>query len=173
MKLSRTLFLAFIISIAVQPAYAFNDDADVVRAASNINQAETSALASLTAEEIKTALTSWVAAMETGSSTAVLPLYVDSAILLPTLSSEILTTPEARKTYFDKLTAHKNLKIELQQAIARAYGDTAIASGLYTFSYTQSGKTVRIPARFSFVYKKGEDGRLLIIEHHSSKLPKQ
>jgi len=171
MKLSHALLLVLLLSFAAQPVHAFNDSD--VTATSNINQPEATAPElSITADQIKTALTSWVAAIESGSSTAVTPLYADNAILLPTLSSKILTTPEGRKEYFDKFTAQKNLKAELIQAVVRVYGDVAIASGLYNFSFLEHGKTVTIPARFSFVYIKAENGNLMIVEHHSSKLPK-
>jgi len=45
-----------------------------------------------------------------------------------------------------------------------------VISGLYTFSFEEDGKMVSIPARFSFVYEK-ENGKWLIVEHHSSKVP--
>jgi hypothetical protein len=50
------------------------------------------------------------------------------------------------------------------------YGDTAINSGIYTFSSVRDGKPITIPARFSFAYRH-RDGRWVIIDHHSSVVP--
>jgi hypothetical protein len=50
------------------------------------------------------------------------------------------------------------------------YGDTAVNTGYYTFSYTKDGETKSIPARYSFTYvKDGNDWK--IVDHHSSAMP--
>ena len=54
--------------------------------------------------------------------------------------------------------------------LIRVYGDMAINSGYYTFSYVKDGETKTIPARYSFVYVKGTTG-WLIVDHHSSAMP--
>src|SRR6516225_5537244 len=38
--------------------------------------------------------------------------------------------------------------------LIRVYGNTAVNSGYYTFSYTKDGETKSIPARYSFTYVK-------------------
>jgi len=48
--------------------------------------------------------------------------------------------------------------------------DHALVSGLYTFRVNEGGAPVVIPARYSFVYEK-DDGKWMIVEHHSSKVP--
>src|SRR6266487_1397150 len=35
-------------------------------------------------------------------------------------------------------------------------------SGLYTFSYTKDGKEVRVPARFTFVFRRSPAGWLIV-----------
>jgi len=50
------------------------------------------------------------------------------------------------------------------------FGDAAVASGLYTFSYRKDGRLVELPARYTFVYRKTTDG-WAIVRHHSSALP--
>ena len=70
-----------------------------------------------------------------------------------------------------KLMKKKNLKVTPQSEIIRFEGsDIAINTGLYTFSFTQNGKKVKVPARFTFVYEK-DDGKWEIEDHHSSMLP--
>jgi hypothetical protein len=46
----------------------------------------------------------------------------------------------------------------------------AIDSGLYNFFFVREGKALLVPARYTFVYRK-RDGKWLIVEHHSSRVP--
>lgn len=107
-----------------------------------------------------------------GDAKIVTQYYAPKAILLPTLSQKILSNENhGLDAYFQKLTSHPNIKCTPKKLITRMYKETAINTGLYKFSYTDHGKTVKIPARFTFVYEK-ENGSWLIIKHHSSKMPK-
>jgi hypothetical protein len=50
------------------------------------------------------------------------------------------------------------------------YGNAAINTGYYTFSYSKYGEVKTLPARYSFTYiNNGE--RWLIVDHHSSAMP--
>lgn len=133
---------------------------------------------------VKQAYENWIKQVTTakGNAEAVLPLYADDAILLPTLSNEIYYNQKDADNYmgdyFKKFTSLNNLSAQTNKLITRSYGDIAINSGLYTFSYTDNdgqdgaaGNTIMVPARFTFVYKKQEDGSYKIVEHHSSMLP--
>ncbi len=107
-----------------------------------------------------------------GDAKIITQYYAPKAILLPTLSQKILINENnGLDAYFHKLTSHPNIHCTPQKLITRMYKETAINTGLYTFSFTDHGKTVKIPARFTFVYEK-ENGKWLIIKHHSSKMPK-
>jgi hypothetical protein len=64
------------------------------------------------------------------------------------------------------------LTVEFHDPLIRVYGgDTAINSGSYTLSYEKDGEKVKLPARYSFTLVK-RDGQWLIVDHHSSTLPK-
>jgi len=52
----------------------------------------------------------------------------------------------------------------------RVYGDIAINSGSYSFSQLRDGRTLATPARFTMVFRN-RDGRWMIVEHHSSRVP--
>ena len=52
----------------------------------------------------------------------------------------------------------------------RVYGDTAVNTGYYTFSYEKDGQTQTLPARYSFTLVN-DDGKWLIVDHHSSAMP--
>jgi hypothetical protein len=54
--------------------------------------------------------------------------------------------------------------------LIRVYGDTAVNTGYYTFSYVKDGETKSLPARYSFTYVKNGP-QWLIVDHHSSAMP--
>ncbi len=52
----------------------------------------------------------------------------------------------------------------------RIYGDTAVNTDYYTFSYEKDSQVQTLPARYSFTLVK-RDGDWLIVDHHSSAMP--
>jgi uncharacterized protein (TIGR02246 family) len=122
-------------------------------------------------EEVTEAFATWRTALSGGKAEPVVQLYEKDAILLATLNDKPLKTQEARTDYFKTLTAKPKLKATVTEENVRILDeDTAVISGLYTFSFEQDGKKVKVPARFSFVYEK-ENDKWMIVEHHSSKVP--
>ena len=122
-------------------------------------------------EEVDAAFTSWRTALSSGKAENVVKLYDKDAILLATLAAKPLTTQEQRTEYFTGLTAKPKLTATVNDKHIRLLDeDDAVVSGIYTFSFEEAGKTVEIPARYSFVYEK-ENGKWMIVEHHSSKVP--
>ncbi len=160
-KYLRPLFLAIALMAMTPQAYAKNVAAHHIGQATAPHKAE---------QEVQKAFDAWIAAVSTGSSEAVMKLYAKDAVLLPTLSPRVDNTPELRQEYFDAFTAKPDLKGTVNEEHIRVFGNTAINSGLYTFSYTHEDETVEVPARFSFVYRKTPHG-WMIVDHHSSKLP--
>jgi uncharacterized protein (TIGR02246 family) len=102
----------------------------------------------------------------------VLPLYASDAVLWGTLSPKLLSDPAALRDYF--VTAFNvlpSLKVIFGDQLIRVYGNTAINTGYYTFSYMQqNGESKTFPARYSFTFVKSGD-RWLIADHHSSAMP--
>jgi len=87
------------------------------------------------------------------------------------LSPTVRQGPAAIREYF--VAAFKVLpghRVSFGDQLIRVYGDTAINTGYYTFSYVKDGETKTIPARYSFVYVKSDRG-WLIVDHHSSAMP--
>ena len=60
-----------------------------------------------------------------------------------------------------------SLKVNFGEQLIRVYGDTAVNTGYYTFSYVKDGETKTLPARYSFTFVK-EGGNWMIVDHHSS-----
>jgi hypothetical protein len=92
-------------------------------------------------------------------------------VLWGTLSPKLRADRAALRDYF--MTAFKvlpGLKVDFGDQLIRVYGDTAVNSGYYTFSYIKDGETTIFPARYSFTYVKNGD-HWLIVDHHSSAMP--
>jgi len=121
--------------------------------------------------EIHGALHEWTEALGNGhDEKPVTALYDNDATLLATLDPKPLETPAEIAAYFHKLTQNPELKATVQSEKIDLFGDSAVASGLYTFSYRKDGQLVELPARYTFVYRKTPHG-WTIVRHHSSALP--
>jgi uncharacterized protein (TIGR02246 family) len=120
--------------------------------------------------EVAKAAQIWQQAIASHNVKKIAALYAPHAYLYATFENQI-NTPEGILQYFQKLAANKNLQVKFDTQHIRTYGDVAIDSGLYTFSYNQDGKQIHVPARYTFVYLH-QGNAWQIIEHHSSVLPK-
>ena len=123
------------------------------------------------AEDAQAAFAAWRTALTSGKPDPVVALYDEHAVLLATLSPKPLLTQAERLGYFGKLTAHPKLNATVEESHTQVLDENnVVLSGLYTFRFEEAGKPTAIPARFTFVYEK-KDGRWVIVEHHSSKIP--
>jgi uncharacterized protein (TIGR02246 family) len=121
-------------------------------------------------EEVAAAAASWATALGEDDPDKVLPLYSDDAVLWGTLSPTVRADRAALKDYF--IGAFKllpGLKVAFGEQLIRVYGETAVNTGYYTFSYVKEGETKSLPARYSFTYVKNGDQWLIV--HHSSAMP--
>ena len=108
----------------------------------------------------------WNNALQTGDTQKVAELYETNAILLPTVSNKVRHNHVEIADYFVNFLA-KGPVGKIDESNVRTFGDVAINSGVYTFTF-KDGSSVQ--ARFSYVYRwNGQDWR--IIEHHSSAMP--
>ena len=108
----------------------------------------------------------WNNALQTGDPNKVAELYEPNAILLPTVSNKVRHNHEEIADYFVHFLA-KGPEGKVDESNVRTFGDIAINSGVYTFTF-KDGSSVQ--ARFSYDYRwNGQDWR--IIEHHSSAMP--
>jgi len=102
----------------------------------------------------------------------IVALYSGDGVLWGTISPKIRSGAEPITDYFVSACQKlPKLKVEFKDPLVRVYGgDTAINSGSYTFIYEKDGEMKSLPARYSFTLIK-QDGRWLIVDHHSSKMP--
>ena len=120
--------------------------------------------------EIKIAQQSWKEALESGNPDNVVSLYEKNGILWGTLSPSIRKDTNAIRDYFVKFATLENIQVDFKMEEIRVFGDIAINTGYYNFSWNKKGATIDIPSRYTFVYKK-VDNKWLILDHHSSVIP--
>jgi uncharacterized protein (TIGR02246 family) len=116
--------------------------------------------------EIMALFDEWNNALQTGDPKSVASLYATDAILLPTVSNKVRHNHDEIEDYFVHFLA-KEPQGKIDESNIRIFGDLAINSGVYTFTF-KGGATVQ--ARFTYVYRWNSQ-RWMIIEHHSSAMP--
>ncbi len=121
----------------------------------------------MTPEDIDDLFTTWNAALLTDDPDEVTGLYAPDAVLLPTLSNQVRHDHDEIRDYFVGFLA-KTPSGVIDESNPRSLADgLASNAGVYTFSF---GDGSRATARFSYLYRRTEDG-WRIIEHHSSVMP--
>ena len=108
----------------------------------------------------------WNTALQTGEPKNVTALYESNAILLPTISNQVRHNHKEIEDYFIHFLA-KGPKGVINESNIRTFGNIAINSGIYTFTFSDGNS---VQARFTYVYRWNGQ-RWLIVEHHSSALP--
>jgi uncharacterized protein (TIGR02246 family) len=139
--------LAFVLSIAVSPAVAGPK------------------------EDVAAATAQWATVFADNNPDTMQALYSPEGVLWGTLSPTVRSDPAAVKAYFvAAFQALPKATVKFGDQLIRVYGNTAINTGYYTFSFVKDGETKSIPARYSFTYvKDGETWK--IVDHHSSAMP--
>lgn len=113
----------------------------------------------------------WNSALQTGNVKAVVDLYAPGAVLQPTVSNQVRSTPAQITDYFDHFLVLKPVGQINYREIRQLGTNVAMDSGVYTFTLTEAtGKIRHVQARYTFVYEKvGEEWKIL--NHHSSAMP--
>jgi uncharacterized protein (TIGR02246 family) len=122
-------------------------------------------------EAVAAAVQKWTTVFAENNPETIMALYSKDAVLWGTLSPTVRSDSAALKAYFvGAFQALPKATVKFGDQLVRVYGDTAVNTGYYTFSYTKDGETKSIPARYSFTYvKDGNDCK--IVDHHSSAAP--
>ena len=77
----------------------------------------------------------WAQAIAGRDANKIVALYDKDALLYATFANYI-DTQVGLLNYFKKLTKHKDLKVTFSKQNIRVFGDVALNSGLYEFTYT-------------------------------------
>jgi len=122
-------------------------------------------------EDVAAATAKWAEVFTDDNPDPILALYDKEAVMWGTLSPTRRDNPEAIRDYFVKaFKALPGHKVTFGDQLIRVFGNTAINTGYYTFSFVKDGEAKSLPARYSFVYVK-RNGAWKIVDFHSSKLP--
>ena len=122
------------------------------------------------AEELFATWAQTLSASECGDGSQMGDLYRRGGVLLATFDPIVRGRDDITQ-YFDGLTCLEDLGVELDTWRAGGNGRTVWATGLYTFSYTEDGEIVEVPARYTYVWKANRAGTYRIVTHHSSVTP--
>ncbi|MDK1341947.1 SgcJ/EcaC family oxidoreductase [Streptomyces sp. 378] len=115
----------------------------------------------------------WNAALGTGDPQKVADLYAKDAVLLPTVSNEVRADRAGIVDYFEHFLRNKPVGTKVESVVNVLDRDTVIDTGVYEFALTDhdTGEKSTVKARYTYAYEKQPNGRWLIVNHHSSKMP--
>lgn len=111
----------------------------------------------------------WNQSLLTGDPHIVVANYAQDSILLPTVSNKPRLTPEEREDYFVYFL-EKGPSGTIDLRLIELGCNFAVDSGLYTFTFAETGESVS--GRYTFVYRR-DGSEWLIASHHSSAMPEQ
>jgi uncharacterized protein (TIGR02246 family) len=115
----------------------------------------------------------WNAALQTGDPKKVADLYAKDAVLLPTVSNQVRTDRAGIVDYFEHFLQNKPKGTKTESVVNVLDRDTVIDTGVYEFELTDhdTGAKSTVKARYTYAYEKQPNGKWLIVNHHSSKMP--
>jgi uncharacterized protein (TIGR02246 family) len=122
-------------------------------------------------EDVAAATAKWAETLGQNDPDKILVLYAPDGVLWGTLSPTVRSDRAALRDYF--VTAFKvlpGLKVTFGEQLIRVYGNAAVNTGYYTFSYTRDGEAKTLPARYSLTFVK-DAANWMIVDHHSSAMP--
>ncbi|MBR8642944.1 SgcJ/EcaC family oxidoreductase [Streptomyces tuirus] len=115
----------------------------------------------------------WNAALRTGDPNKVADLYAKDAVLLPTVSDNVRTDRAEIVDYFEHFLQNRPVGKKIESVVNVLDRDTVIDTGVYEFALTdhETGEKATVKARYTYAYEKQPNGKWLIVNHHSSKMP--
>ena len=122
-------------------------------------------------EDVAAATMTWARTLAQNDPDTVVLLYASDGVLWGTLSPTLRANRAGLRDYF--VTAFQvlpGLKVTFGEQLIRVYGNTAVNTGYYTFSYVKDGESKTLPARYSLTFVK-EGDKWMIVDHHSSAMP--
>jgi hypothetical protein len=117
--------------------------------------------------EIVVAMEAWVQAFSEDSPDNILSLYAEDSVHWGIFSPIRMDTPTAIRDYFAEMFILMERKVTFTDPVIRVYGDMAVNTGCYTFSWIRDRTAEMISARYSMTYVKRYQC-WSIVDHHSS-----
>lgn len=111
----------------------------------------------------------WNQALQTGKAKSVADLYWEDAVLLPTVSNVPRVNHAEIEDYFHHFLESKPFGTIISRNLKQGCNKLTDA-GVYDFKVVKDGKSMVVPARYTFVYEF-RHGEWKISHHHSSMMP--
>ncbi len=121
----------------------------------------------------KDILNLWIESINSRNLKNVLGFYDETAILLPTFSNKFFHNPKGIKSYFVKISSHKELLVKLHDntlTVQDLSNGLYSLSGIYCWRFEVDGEVLNFEARFTFIMNIKKTSP--IIHHHSSQIPR-
>ena len=113
----------------------------------------------------------WNKALQTENPEEIAALYLIDATFLPTTSDEFKKGQYCAKKYFEHILKKNPTAKIIQEEIQILGTNCYLHSGMYNFEVGLSSDRQVVKARFSFLWKKDDQGKWKIVHHHSSVRP--
>jgi hypothetical protein len=116
----------------------------------------------------------WMLCVNERDVEGLLQLYSEDAVLIPTFSNRMLSTPERIRGYFEMLCSREDLSISLREkttVVQRVADALHLFCGIYSWRFAVDGEVLNFEARFSY-FTDFAPGRRPILHHHSSQIPR-
>ena len=118
-------------------------------------------------------LKEWMSAVNKGDIKSLLSFYDKKAILIPTFSNRILSSPKEIRKYFEKVLSRKELSLAFHDKTLNVQlikNKIYALSGIYCWRFAIDGELLSFEARFSCIVNLSLSNP--IIHHHSSQIPR-
>jgi len=112
----------------------------------------------------------WMRAVCAHDVARVVRTYARNGVLVGTVAQRIKVGRADIKLYFDRFLAKNGVRGRFDSHLIQPYDGWGIHSGTYTFVWVEGGRSVVVPARYTFVWTDTPEG-WRIANHHSSALP--
>jgi uncharacterized protein (TIGR02246 family) len=114
----------------------------------------------------------WNSALQTRCPKEVAGFYIADATFLPTTSGEFKEGQYGAEEYFENFLIKNPTGKIIQEEVQILGTDGYLHSGMYNFEVGPIDDRQVAEARFSFIWKKDNQGEWKIVHHHSSAKPK-
>jgi uncharacterized protein (TIGR02246 family) len=114
----------------------------------------------------------WNHALQSRNPKEVGSLYIADATFLPTTSEEFKKGQYGAEEYFKHFLIKNPTGKIIQEKVQTLETGCYLHSGMYNFEMGPDDDRQVIEARFSFVWKKDDQGEWKIVHHHSSVKPR-
>lgn len=115
----------------------------------------------------------WNDSLQIGDPKKVAEIYADDATFLPTVSGDFKRGPNGAGDYF-KHFLEKKPKGEIIESVVQKIDERHyLHSGMYDFEVGPLNNRTTLHARFTFLWKRAENGDWKISHHHSSLNPEK